>query len=134
MHGQKILFSKKSDNWATPEKLYNLLNSEFHFDFDPCPLNSKFDGLTIKWGKTCFVNPPYSNITNFIKKGLEELKKGHSKKLVYLLPARTDTAWFHDYVLGKSAIRFIRGRLKFGNSKNSAPFPSLIAIFVGKSK
>jgi len=131
MKGQKILFSKKSNHWKTPKELYKLLNNEFHFNFDPCPLHSKFNGLAIKWKKRCFVNPPYSNIRKFIEKGLEELTKGNTKILVYLLPSRTDTKWFHELLLGKAEIRFIKGRLKFGNSTNSAPFPSLIAIFRG---
>jgi hypothetical protein len=80
-------------------------------------------------GGRVFINPPYSNIRGFLQKGLEELKRGNVELLVYLIPARTDTKWFHEFVYGKAEIRFIKGRLKFGNSKNSAPFPSMLVIY-----
>jgi site-specific DNA-methyltransferase (adenine-specific) len=128
MKGQKTLFSKKSDDWATPQNLYALLDSEFGFDFDPCPLNRTFDGLEVNWGKRNFVNPPYSNQRAFIEKGNLELMRGNAELNVYLLPARTDTKLFHELIYGKSEIRFLRGRLKFGDSKNSAPFPSMVCV------
>jgi hypothetical protein len=87
------------------------------------------DGRKIKWRGRVFCNPPYSRIAEFLKKGLYHLAKGDCELLVYLIPARTDTAWFHDYINGKAEVRFIRGRLKFGGSKNSAPFPSMVVIF-----
>lgn len=75
-----------------------------------------------------FVNPPYGReIGRWIKKGFEEWRKG--KTVVFLIPSRTDTAWWHDHIMKASEIRYIRGRLKFGDAKNSAPFPSAIAIF-----
>lgn len=125
----EVIFSKKSDDWSTPVDFYNKLNTEFNFDFDPCPLKSSEDGLQKDWIGNIFINPPYSNIKAFLEKGLEELKKGNAKILVYLVPARTDTRWFHDYVYNKAEIRFVKGRLKFGESKNSAPFPSMVVIF-----
>lgn len=119
------------------------LNREFEFNFDPCPLNTKpkltntlfdedeeqpFNGLDVDWGSSTFVNPPYSDILNWIKKGLREHAKG--KTIVFLVPSRTDTGWFHKYCLpNASEIRFIKGRLKFSGSKNSAPFPSMLIIF-----
>jgi phage N-6-adenine-methyltransferase len=124
----KVLWSKKSDDWSTPKDLYNELDKEFNFTFDPCPLHSEEDGLVIAWGKSCFVNPPYSNIKGFLEKAVEELQK-NTEIVVFLIPSRTDTKWFHEYIYGKAEIRFIKGRLKFGNSKNSAPFPSMICIF-----
>jgi len=124
----KILFSKKTDNWSTPIDFYNKLNSEFNFTFDPCPLNAKFDGLSIDWGKSVFVNPPYSNIKGFLEKAQKELNK-KSNIIVFLVPSRTDTKWFHEFVYHKAELRFIKGRLKFGDSKNSAPFPSMICVF-----
>ena len=127
----KTLFSSATDDWATPSDLYQQLNKEFDFNFDPCPLNSEIDGLTIDWGSSVFVNPPYSNIKNFLIKAHEELNK-ESKTIVFLVPSRTDTRWFHDYVYGKAELRFIKGRLKFGGAKNSAPFPSMICIFKGR--
>ena len=124
MNNLKVHFSSKTDKWFTPKDLYNKLNKEFKFDFDPCPINPKFDGLNIKWGKRNFMNPPYGReIGKWVKKASE------SPLTVCLLPARTDTKWFHDYILGKAEIRFIKGRLKFGEAVNSAPFPSMVVIF-----
>ena len=123
----KGLMTSLTPHWSTPKWLYDELNKEFNFDFDPCPLHSDFDGLKIEWGKSNFINPPYNReITKWLNKGFEELKKG--KMSVFLLPARTDTKWWHDYVMEALEIRFIKGRLKFGDSKNSAPFPSCIVI------
>jgi site-specific DNA-methyltransferase (adenine-specific) len=107
--------------------VYAKLNDEFSFDFDPCPLNCDIDGLSIEWGKSNFVNPPYSNLKAWCKKAYDESLKG--KTVVMLIPSRTDTAAWHDYCMKAQEIRFIRGRLKFGESKNSAPFPSAVVIF-----
>ena len=123
------IFSSKSDHWSTPADTYAELNAEFGFTFDPCPLMSEDDGRKIKWTGKVFCNPPYSRIREFIAKGLYHLAEKDCELLVYLVPARTDTAWFHDYCYGKAEIRFIRGRLKFGGSKDSAPFPSMLVIF-----
>ncbi len=123
----RVMFSAASDHWSTPAETYNALDAEFNFSFDPCPLGAAFDGLAVKWGRRVFCNPPYSNIKGFCKKATEELNK-KTELVVFLVPSRTDTAWFHDYILGRAEIRFIRGRLKFGGSKNSAPFPSMICI------
>ena len=127
----KVLFSSKTDNWSTPQWLYNELNVEFNFDLDPCPLRSLTDGLDIDWVGNVFVNPPYSNISAFLEKGKQELEKGNAKLIVFLLASRTDTKWFHKYIYKNPncEFRFIKGRLKFGESKNSAPFPSMICIF-----
>jgi hypothetical protein len=125
------LFSSASDRWATPKAVYAALDSEFNFNFDPCPLDGDGDGLAplfCEWrGKRVFCNPPYGpGIGDWLKRGLE------AELAVYLIPARTDTRWFHDIVLPHAIeIRFIRGRLKFGDAKNSAPFPSMIVIFRG---
>ena len=124
-----LMFSKKSDNWSTPHDFYNQLNNKFSFTYDPCPLNANFDGLYTEWKGNIFINPPYSNIRQFIEKGISELNKGNAKLLVYLVPARTDTKWFHELCYGKSELHFIKGRLKFGDGKNSAPFPSMLVIF-----
>jgi site-specific DNA-methyltransferase (adenine-specific) len=120
----KGMFTSNTDVWSTPPDFYKKLDEEFHFDFDPCPLNPTFDGLQVKWGKRNYMNPPYGRVIGkWVKKASE------NKMTVCLLPARTDTRWFHDYIYNKAEIRFIKGRLKFGNSKNSAPFPSMIVIF-----
>jgi len=109
-----------SDNWATPMDLYEKLDQEFHFDFDPCPLydgeiTPERDGLLKDWGKVNFVNPPYSRKLKeaFVKKGIEEAKKG--KKCVFLIPVSTSTKLFHDWILPNISepIRFLRGRVKF---------------------
>ena len=116
-------------HYATPMWLYEILNREFGFTDDPCPLHGN-DGLERAWGKRTYVNPPYGRgIIEWIRKGYEESQQG--KLVVMLLPSRTDTRWWHEYVMGAREIRYTRGRLKFGNSKNSAPFPSVIVIFDG---
>jgi hypothetical protein len=123
----KVHFSSQSDNWRTPEVFYKELDKEFHFDFDPCPTNPTFDGLSIEWKKSNFVNPPYSQIKAWLKKGWEEFEKGNLS--VFLIPSRTDTFYWHTYCMQATEIRFIKGRLKFSGSKNSAPFPSALIIF-----
>lgn len=133
------LFSSNSDEWATPNNVFEDLNTEFHFTLDPCATaqNAKCqffyttedNGLLLDWeGQSCFVNPPYSQIKAWVKKCYEESQKPHTK-VVMLIPARTDTHYFHDFILGKAELRFVRGRLHFNDSKNSAPFPSMIVIF-----
>lgn len=125
----RVLFSSASDHWATPKCVYDDLDREFSFTFDPCPLMSVEDGAKIRWHGRVFCNPPYSRIDEFLRRGLFHLAKGDADILVFLIPSRTDTAWFHDYCLKAAEVRFIRGRLKFGDAKNSAPFPSMIVVF-----
>ena len=134
------LFSSAKDCWETPQSFFDGLNAEFHFDLDVCalPENAKCprfytpddDGLAQPWDGVCnWCNPPYgSQIAKWVKKAYLTARSGGGVT-VMLLPARTDTRWFHDYIYGQAEIRFIRGRLKFGDSKNSAPFPSMIAVF-----
>lgn len=125
----RILFSSANDSWSTPTKVYQYLNKEFSFDFDPCPLGAN-TAFVESWGLRCFVNPPYSDIRRFMEKALTEIKSGRTELAVFLVPSRTDTSWWHDLVMTYSRdIRFIRGRLKFGDSKNSAPFPSAVIVF-----
>jgi DNA N-6-adenine-methyltransferase (Dam) len=118
-----------TDRWPTPQNVYADLDREFHFDFDPCPLDATADGrspLFASWdGKRVFCNPPYGpEIGKWLARGLE------ADVAVFLIPARTDVRWFHDTVLPKAAeIRFIRGRLRFGDATNSAPFPSMVVVF-----
>jgi hypothetical protein len=106
----------QKDDWKTPKSFYDKLNSEFNFDFDPCPYQhdtALWDGLEIEWGMRNFVNPPYSRKlkTAFVKKAIEESKKG--KLCVMLLPVSTSTRLFHDFILpNKKEIRFIDGRNK----------------------
>jgi hypothetical protein len=123
----KVHFSSLDLKWRTPKALYKKLDKEFNFDFDPCPTNPKFNGLEIEWKNRNFVNPPYGNqIKYWIKKGYEESLK--DKLVVFLIPSRTDTRYWHDYIMKADEIRFIKGRLHF-SEKGPAPFPSCIAIF-----
>lgn len=121
-----VHFSSAHDNWATPKEVYDALNREFRFNFDPCPLGGS-GGLNNDWGSSNFVNPTYSELSAWCKKAYEESLKG--KIVVMLIPSRTDTKAWHEYVMKAKEIRFIKGRLKFGGAKNSAPFPSAIIIF-----
>lgn len=132
-----VHFSSKSNDWSTPQDFFDSLNNEFQFTLDPCATKenakcSKYytleqDGLKQDWtGERVFMNPPYGReIGKWVQKAKE------SKAMtVCLIPARTDTRWWHDYVIDSGAeVRFIKGRLKFGGSKNSAPFPSALVIF-----
>lgn len=132
------------DEWATPKWFYEKLDSEFNFDFDPCPLsNNKItpenDGLLKEWGSRNFINPPYSRKLKeaFVKKAIEESKKG--KLCVMLLPVSTSTELFHDFILPNQAeIRFVRGRIPFEGvntfgkkvGRGSAPMhDSMIVVF-----
>lgn len=94
---------------------------------DPCPPNTLFNGLEIEWKERNFVNPPYSNIKEWSKKSYEESLKG--KLVVMLIPSRTDTKWWHEYIMKAKEIRFIKGRLRFQGARYNAPFPSCIVIF-----
>jgi site-specific DNA-methyltransferase (adenine-specific) len=126
----KGMMTSLSPHWATPKGLYDQLNTEFYFDFDPCPLHSDQDRLAMSWGESNFINPPYGKeIGKWIAKAYSEAQGGAT--CVLLIPSRTDTKWWHDYIMKADEIRFIRGRLHFNESKNSAPFPSCIAIFRG---
>jgi len=130
----KAVLSSKNMKWKTPKYVYDYLDREFLFDFDPCPSNPNFDGLKIKnWSAMNFVNPPYGKeIIKWIKKGIEEQKKKHYS--VFLIPSRTDTKWFYEMFRNATEIRFIVSRIKFVGAKNSAPFPSMIVVFGPKER
>ena len=132
------MISSKTDEWATPDSIFNSLNKEFHFTLDVCATesNKKCDlyydkeknGLNQIWSGTIWMNPPYGRtIGSWLKKAMDYGNEGGIA--VCLIPARTDTKWWRDYCMNSSEIRLIAGRLKFGNCKNSAPFPSAIIIF-----
>lgn len=135
-----LMFSSKSDEWSTPQYVYDELDKEFCFTLDPCATKGNHkcdkyftkedDGLSHSWaGETVFCNPPYGRaIKNWVKKAYMESSL-HGAVVVLLIPARTDTRYFHDYIYGKAEVRFIRGRLKFGEAKLNAPFPSMIVVF-----
>lgn len=134
----KVHFSSETDLWSTPQGVFNKLNLEYNFTLDPCATeeNAKCetyftkleDGLKQDWsGHTVFMNPPYGReIKAWMKKAYEESLKGCV--VVCLVPSRTDTIWWHDYAMNGN-IEFLKGRLKFGCSKNSAPFPSAVVVF-----
>jgi len=119
--------NNRRDNYQTPKALYEELDKEFHFDYDPCPLNPiglrDRDGLGEWKGHSIFINPPYSKPRPWIENALKQ----KDKTIVMLLKADTSTNWFHDLILPNAEIRFIRGRLHF-NEKGPAPFPSMVVI------
>lgn len=136
----ELMFSSKTDDWATPQDFFDKLNEEFDFTLDPCASleNHKCpiyftklnNGLSKKWFGRVFCNPPYGRVIgDWVKKAYTSFQNKECDLVVMLLPARTDTKWFHEYIYGKAEIRFIKGRLKFGGCKNSAPFPSMVVIW-----
>lgn len=136
----EVMFSSKTDMWETPQDFFDKLNEEFHFTMDVCatPDNAKCerfytkeqDGLNQPWNGVCWCNPPYGReIVAWVRKAFFASVSGAT--VVMLLPARTDTLWFHEYIYKKAEIRFIKGRLKFGSSANAAPFPSMVVVFRG---
>jgi len=137
MNNMAAMMSSTTDMWETPKWLFDQLNEFYRFDIDVCavPENAKcarfftpeHDGLMQEWTGTCWMNPPYGReIGKWVRKAYESAQKGAT--VVCLLPARTDTSWWHDYCM-KGEITFLRGRIKFGQAKNSAPFPSAIVVF-----
>lgn len=137
-----VFYSSKTDMWATPQDFFDALDAEFHFTLDACAVkeNAKCaayytpeqNGLDQPWTGQVWCNPPYGrNVGQWVKKAHDTASGGG---IVMLLPARTDTRWFHDYIYGKTEVRFIKGRLKFGGCQNAAPFPSMVVIFGGEHK
>lgn len=134
----QLMFSSKTYEWETPPEFFKKLDDKYHFTLDVCATenNAKCakyytreeDGLVQDWSGNCWMNPPYGReIGKWVKKAYETSLSGEGT-VVCLLPARTDTAWWHDYCM-KGEITFVRGRLKFGGSPNSAPFPSAVVVF-----
>ena len=132
-----VHFSSKTDLWATPQDFFDKLHAEFDFNLDVCatPENAKCaryftkldDGLAQDWRGVVWMNPPYGReIGAWMKKASESAQGGAT--VVCLVPARTDTRWWHDHAM-RGEVRFVRGRLKFGGAKFSAPFPSAVVIF-----
>lgn len=137
----KTLFSSNSDEWATPQDFFDEMNNEFGFDLDVCATDENHkcneyftkeqDGLSKNWGgRRVWLNPPYSQIDKWVEKAFRETRNDNTI-VVMLIPSRTDTRYFHNYIYQRTEIRFVKGRLKFGDSKGSAPFPSMIVIFRG---
>jgi len=134
-----LMFSSATDQWATPQAFFAEWDAVFNFELDVCAdaSNAKCwrffseadNGLYQDWAPNrCWMNPPYGReISRWVQKAYNESLRGAT--VVCLLPARTDTAWWHDYILPHAMVTFIRGRIKFGDSKNGAPFPSAVAVF-----
>lgn len=133
-----------TDEWHTPQDIYNLLDAEFHFTLDPCSTDENCkcekhytkadDGLSKNWGgETVFCNPPYSQIAKWVEKCFYEAQTDNTV-VVLLIPSRTDTRYFHNFIYHRSEIRFIKGRLRFSGSKENAPFSSMIVIFRGAER
>ena len=138
----EVMFSSKKDDWGTPWELYNELDEEFSFDIDVCAdadnakhpvyYSKYYDAFKHEWHGTCWMNPPYGRkIGRWVQKAYEESLTGRCR-VVALLPARTDTKWFHEFIYGKAEIRFLKGRVKFQGAKHGAPFPSMICVFGGQ--
>lgn len=140
----KGLFMSERLNWRTPQEFFNKLDQEFGFKLDPCAdpkhtlkptITNMYEnmGLVFSWHGPAFMNPPYGReIGKWLKKAYEESLRGVT--VVCLIPSRTDTRWWHEYVMKAAEIRFIRGRLKFDGQKNSAPFPSAVVVFKGREQ
>ena len=137
-----LMFSSATDLWATPQDTFDNLNEEFNFTLDVCAnqenakctnyYTKEDDGLSQEWRGICWMNPPYGReIIKWMEKAYKSSLDGAT--VVCLVPARTDTKWWHEYSM-KGECRFIRGRLKFGGHKNSAPFPSAVVVFKGVNK
>lgn len=137
------LYSSKTCEWSTPQELFDVLDAEFCFELDVCATseNAKCkryytiveDGLSKPWdADACWCNPPYGRaISRWVQKAAQTADND-GNTVVMLLPARTDTRWFHKYIYNRGVeVRFLKGRIKFGNATNSAPFPSMIVVFKG---
>lgn len=140
---QDTMFFSKTVEWETPQDFFDSLNTKYHFDLDVCatPENAKCrryytqeqDGLKQPWCGVCWCNPPYGRgIGKWVEKASYEATVGNT--VVMLLPARTDTKWFHQYIYKKAEISFLAGRLKFGAAKNNAPFPCMVVVFKTEDK
>lgn len=139
----KTRFNTSRQDWSTPKELFNKLNKEFNFEWDLAAeqdnaLCNKFyskeqDGLKQKWEGVCWLNPPYgdksSKMVNWIKKAYDDTQENPNLIVVMLIPARTNTKWFANYIAQCCEVRFIIGRPKFGNAKDGLPQPLLFAVF-----
>lgn len=135
------VFQHNSDEWETPQSIFDSLDAEFHFTLDPCANDQNHkcmlyytkaeNGLLQNWGgQTVFCNPPYSEIAAWVEKAFRESRQDHTV-VVLLIPSRTDTRYFHNFIYHRAEVRFVKGRIQFGESKMNAPFPSMVVIFRG---
>ena len=134
-----VHYASEKQTWETPQDFFDLMDTEFHFDVDVCAEDETAkcniyytvddDGLSKEWNRTCWMNPPYGReIGKWMKKAYES-SVNSGATVVCLVPARTDTKWWHNYAMKANEVRFIRGRLRFGNATASAPFPSAVVVF-----
>lgn len=143
------MFTSNKEDWETPQELFEELNKEFNFEIDvaasdenaklPKYYTKKKNALNEVWEGNVFCNPPYGKqLAKWVKKAHDEYERDQNRVIVLLIPARTDTSYWHDYIFGKAIIRFLRGRLKFEVSGqaaiNAAPFPSAVIIFMNKEE
>ena len=138
MMNNELMFSSETDQWATPQDFFNKVHAVFNFETDVCAnenhakcdqyFTPEQDGLKQTWGGVCWMNPPYGREINLWVKKAYESAKDNGATVVCLLPARVDTRWWHDYCV-KGEVFFIKGRLKFGDAANAAPFPSALVVF-----
>ena len=143
MKGTKTLFSHNSQDWITPHNLWCDIRDAFQIELDPCgheketlegivhTIRKDKNGLLYDWGANTFINPPYSSIDLWVGKTIEESRKNPKNFYIILLPSRTDRPYFRKILQHSIAVCFISKRLKFSNSKQNAPFPSLMAVFTG---
>lgn len=127
---KRVMFSKSSDHWSTPKNIYDHFIHKLNY-YDPCPLYDDSTDLNIPLNKKMFINPPYSDIKSWVRFAIQS----HiifKKDIYMLIPSRTDTKYFHELLLYGIDLYFYKGRLKFGDSKNSAPFPSVLVKLTGK--
>jgi phage N-6-adenine-methyltransferase len=134
-----VHFSSKTNEWSTPQAFFDKLDAEFRFTLDPCAtaentkcrmfITESQDGLKQSWGtETVFMNPPYGRqIGKWVEKAYRSSLAGAT--VVCLIPSRTDTSYWHDFILDKAEVRFVRGRLYFNDDVGRAPFPSAVVIF-----
>lgn len=146
MQNNRGMMTSETDEWSTPQDLFDEFDRVYGFELDvsATPENTKCgrfytkddDGLRQEWhssSRVAWMNPPYGRtIGAWVEKAYRESQEGMT--IVCLLPARTDTAWFHEWVAGKAELTFLRGRLKFGGHQSNAPFPSLVAVYRPKAK
>lgn len=138
---REAIYASNSDEWETPDTIYQSLDNEFHFTLDPCATDQNHkceqyytqseNGLLQNWGgNRVFCNPPYSHVAAWVEKAYREAMQDNTI-VVLLIPSRTDTKYFHNFIYHRAEIRYIKGRLKFGDAVYNAPFPSMIVIFRG---
>lgn len=135
----EIMFSSATDQWPTPIDFFRKVDRIFKFDLDVCAdannakcprfFSEHEDGLSQNWTGVCWMNPPYGREIGLWVEKAHKSATEHGATVVCLLPARTDTKWWQNFCLDAQEVHFIKGRLKFGDAKNSAPFPSALVVF-----